>query len=104
METSLLIASLLKAAGVDPYIVIIPSEQHAMAGWRAMDGSLHFIEGTFLDGVTTFDLARLWGTKTWNQYAQSAARIDSLSSINQDSPAFLLDVSALLESGETENQ
>lgn len=97
IETSLLIASLLKSAGVDPYVVLIPSEEHAMAGWRAADGSLHFIEGTFLDGSTTFDLACLWGTKTWDQCAQSAVKIDTLSPVINNASAYLLDISALLK-------
>jgi len=66
LEGSLLMASLLKAAGIAPLILLIPAEQHAMVGWQSNTGEYKFLETTFLDtALYTFDIALLYGTNHW---------------------------------------
>jgi len=66
LEGSLLMASLLEAAGVNPLILLIPAEQHAMVGWQSNTGEYKFLETTFLDtALYTFDIALLYGTNHW---------------------------------------
>lgn len=66
LEGSLLVASLLEAAGISPFVLIVPAEQHSMVGWETFTGKYEFVETTFLDSILVpFDLASLWGTNTW---------------------------------------
>lgn len=95
VEATLLLSSLLEACGVNPYLCLIPAENHAMVGWQEADGSLRFLETTFLGGGTTFDLALLWGTKTWYEYAQDAIEITTLSPIETYYTAYLLNIAAI---------
>lgn len=100
IEGSLLMASMLEAAGVDPLVLIAPLDQHSMVGWEASPGNYEFVETTFGgSSILSFETAVLWGTRAWtlDYSVKNQIWLESMSldhEVNLEA-VYILDVRAL---------
>jgi hypothetical protein len=102
IESAILMASLLEAVGIEPLVIVIPEEKHAMVGWQTSTGGYEFLETTFLEGgLISFDVALLWGTNRW-KFDYSTRKLIWLNVLSTqyviDAKAvYVLDIAALRE-------